>query len=341
MDSRLGLDGPPEVLLQYPFAGAVRGLGPLGGSGGFSGATLWRIEADFEAPLCLRAWPGDFSAIDRLEQIHRWMVLGRGAGLAYLPAIRTTIAGATWVCHSGRLWEVAQWMPGKADFRAAPSRARLEAACASLALLHRAWERERASASTCPAVERRMRLLVDWQDAVRGGWRPALNSAAIDPVGPWARRGWELLAQRLATLAPRIESWRGHPMTVQPCLCDVWHDNVLFKGDAVSGIVDYGSAKVDHVAVDLARLLGSLVGDDPQWRSWGLAAYTDLRALSPEDTRLVAFLDESGTLLAIANWLLRLYRDGRAYADREAVARRLGELVERVENWGPCGPADG
>ena len=60
---------------------------------------------------------------------------------------------------------------------------------------------------------------------------------------------------------------------MQPCLCDPWHDHVLFTGDQVSGVIDYGSVKEDHIAVDLARLLGSLVEDDENAWSIGLKAY--------------------------------------------------------------------
>ena len=57
---------------------------------------------------------------------------------------------------------------------------------------------------------------------------------------------------------------------VQPCLRDVWHDHVLFVGDAVSGIVDPAAARTDTVAADISRLVGSLVGDDP--RGWDVRA---------------------------------------------------------------------
>jgi hypothetical protein len=44
-------------------------------------------------------------------------------------------------------------------------------------------------------------------------------------------------------------------------------------------------------------------------------------------------LDATGTVLGIATWLKWLYVDGKPFADRDAVARHLGRLVERVEGW--------
>ena len=43
--------------------------------------------------------------------------------------------------------------------------------------------------------------------------------------------------------------------------------------------------------------------------------------------------DETGTLLGATNWLRWLYHEGRRFEDRGAVARRLAELVTRIERW--------
>ena len=91
--------------------------------------------------------------------------------------------------------------------------------------------------------------------------------------------------------------------------------------------------KIDHVAVDLARLLGSLVGDDANQRAAALDAYRRLRPLTRAEEALVQALDETGVVVGLANWLKWLYREQRAYDDRAAVARKLAELVERAERW--------
>jgi Ser/Thr protein kinase RdoA (MazF antagonist) len=132
-----------------------------------------------------------------------------------------------------------------------------------------------------------------------------------------------------------LAHWTERTFSLQPCLCDVWHDHVLFHGDEVSGIVDYGGVKVDHVSVDLARLLGSMVGDDMPLASAGLLAYGRVRRLTLEDEALVRVLDRTGTIVALGTWLKWIYRDGRRFDDSTQVARRLSELVQRVEKWEP------
>jgi Ser/Thr protein kinase RdoA (MazF antagonist) len=122
-------------------------------------------------------------------------------------------------------------------------------------------------------------------------------------------------------------------MSLQFCLCDVWHDHVLFEGDVVTGLVDYGGVKIDHVAVDLARLLGSMVEDRADLRTAGLEAYQRIRPLSLQEEELVSVLDETGTLVGLITWLKWLYVDGRQFDDREAAVSRLQMLVKRVESW--------
>jgi Ser/Thr protein kinase RdoA (MazF antagonist) len=122
-------------------------------------------------------------------------------------------------------------------------------------------------------------------------------------------------------------------LPLQSCLCDVWHDHVLFEGDTVTGLVDFGGVKTDHVAVDLARLLGSLVEDRAELRAAGLEAYRRIRPLSLLEEELISVLDETGTLVGLMTWLKWLYVDIRPFENRASAARRVQALVDRVERW--------
>jgi homoserine kinase type II len=116
-------------------------------------------------------------------------------------------------------------------------------------------------------------------------------------------------------------------------LCDVWHDHVLFTGDEVTGIIDYGAAKMDNVAADLARLLGSFIGDDVTMYEIGLDAYAAVRPLTDDERRLVPLLDRSGVVLGLANWLRQIFQQGCTMKNRTAVVDRIADLVQRAENW--------
>jgi Ser/Thr protein kinase RdoA (MazF antagonist) len=328
----MSLDQDAHVVLRhYPFADQAAPV-PAGNHGGFSGARLWRV-ASRAGPLCLRAWPEAGPSPERLQGIHALIDEALCAGLEFVPALFRNAAGHTWTEHAGRLWELSAWLLGKADFHDRPTAQRLEAACTALARLHRAWSRPDTPPGPCPAVRRRLDSAREWSALVSSGWRPGFGNQD-NLIDAWGRRAWRVLDAQLPRLPERLATWADVALPSHPCLCDVWHDHILFEGEAVTGLVDYGSVKVDHAAADLARLLGSLVPDDRERMAAGLAAYTRLRPLSLQEQQLVRVLDETGTLLGVANWLRWLYHDGRRFEDRAAAARRLAGLVTRIERWG-------
>ena len=165
------------------------------------------------------------------------------------------------------------------------------------------------------------------------GWRPLAEAQADDPARPAAERAWQMLPKRIEIIPDLLKHWTDRTWLLQPCLCDIWHDHVLFDGDRVTGLVDYGAMKLDHPAVDLARLLGSLVEDDSEGWATGLAAYRAVRPFSVEEEELTHALDRSGVIAGAATWLRWLYHDGKDFENRAAAGRRLQALINRMDRW--------
>jgi Ser/Thr protein kinase RdoA (MazF antagonist) len=125
-----------------------------------------------------------------------------------------------------------------------------------------------------------------------------------------------------------LRPWIDRPVSLQMCLGDIWHDHLLFEGDRLTGLIDFGSVKRDHVAVDLARMLGSMIGDDGKKWQVALTAYQRIRRLSDDEIALVHVLDRSGAILALVNWLTWIYVEKREYEDYQAVAARMEEGIK-------------
>lgn len=303
---------PHPVLARYPAAVAGLAWSPHP-AGGFSGAAVWRGDLAGRPAFALKAWPPGYPA-DRLTAIHHLMTDARArAGLAFVPAVVPALSGTTVVEHAGRAWDVTAWMPGAADFRDAPSEAKLTAACAALASLHRAWAPPAPLLAPCPGVHRRLAVLADFTG------RPF-----DQPASPLVRRALDVLPARVAAAAAALRPWADRPLPIQPCLCDVWHDHVLFTGDAVTGLIDYGEVKPDHPAVDLARLLGDLAGDAETAFRRGLGAY---RAAGLDiDADFVRLLDRTGVVCAAVHWVKEL-TSGTAPPGAE---ERLTRLLDRL-----------
>jgi Ser/Thr protein kinase RdoA (MazF antagonist) len=323
MGSVNGMNLP--VLSFYPPSFAAGRWTKLGSAGGFSGARIWQGDLPDGRRFALKQFPIGTDA-EHLQQVHRWMLAANAAGLEFVPSVERRRDGETVAAGEGRLWEITTWMPGQADFHEHPTDVKLIAAISAVARIHEAWATISQRIAPCPAIRRRWRALCDWQELLESGWRPRFESG--DPIAPHAEAAWNVLPPRVATMRQVLLPWLDRQLQLQPCLGDVWHDHILFEGDRVSGIIDFAAAKVDHVAADLARLLGSLVPDQPERTELAIREYSAIRPLA--NPELIPLLDRAGVVGSIANWLRRLYHDHEPVADRNAVASRLAGLVRRL-----------
>jgi Ser/Thr protein kinase RdoA (MazF antagonist) len=157
------------------------------------------------------------------------------------------------------------------------------------------------------------------------------SASAIDPIRECAQHLWRALPAHLPAATTELLCWQHRAVPLQPCLCDVWHDHILYEGDTVTGVIDYGQVKLDCVAVDLARLLGSMVPGAPERMQGALWMYGQMRPLPVAAEMLVPLLDRTGMLVGAMNWLRWLYHEGRTYPTPEAVAQRLRHLAQRLE----------
>jgi Ser/Thr protein kinase RdoA (MazF antagonist) len=321
-----------EVLKAYPPECQPEKVESLGTAGGFSGARFWRLHAP-RGLLCLRRWPSEHPTVERLEFIQAvlWHVDQQGFDLAPLALPAGSRKG--YVRHGGTLWELTPWLAGKADFQARPNPARLAAALRTLAAFHQAtvgFPLPVAERDFSPGIKQRLGQL---QAYLTGGL--AKLQAQITPA-LWpelAQTGLEILG-RFPRVAPAVasllEQASREAVPLSPCIRDIWHDHVLFLGDEVSGLVDFGALNVENVAADVARLLGSLVGDDRAGWEVGLAAYQSVRPLSSSELALMRAFDESSVLMSGLMWLEWVFQAGRVFEDRPRVLERVQSIAARM-----------
>lgn len=217
----------------------------------------------------------------------------------------------------GRLNErpaaILEWLPG--DWKRAPSLAHQTAAGALLARLHRAG-------ADFPLT------------------RP-------NPVGRYARRALFEHCQVRATamdrpLLDRLEPWiedrafdAGVALPTGPIHGDYFPDNLLFEGDAPSGLIDFYFACTDVLAYDLAIAL-SAWGFDPSGAPLpdAIAAfqsgYESVRPLSPAER---AALPGLGAVAAVRFTLTRLH--DRLFHDSRALVTPKDPVpfLRRLDWW--------
>jgi Ser/Thr protein kinase RdoA (MazF antagonist) len=193
----------------------------------------------------------------------------------------------------------------------------------------REWFGSHAAASS-PAVAERFAIAQRFSAEFLDSVRVRLERSPDDECRSLCREITDRLPRQLPVIAAELKVLRPISYRLQPCLRDIWHDHVLFTNDRVTGMIDPSACRGENVAADLARLIGSLVEDDPRLRSMALEAYQSCCPLDAAELNLVAALDRSGVILSAATWLEWLYLSDRKFEDRNAMLSRLRHWQRRV-----------
>ncbi len=299
----------------------------------FSGAALWRLATP-RGPLCLRRWPAEYPSPDRLQFIQAVLWHVDQEGFSRVPMPLETQHHHGFVRYAGHLWELAPWLPGAADYQLRPSPERLENALQALARFHQAartFPLPENGPIGSPGLADRLLRLQGLLDGRLKQLRKAVLAGSWPELAERGRRLVELAATVGPKLLPALELASNLDVTLEPCIRDVWHAHILFVGNEVSGIVDFGAMRPDNVATDVARLLGSLAGDDRADWHRGLAAYQTVRRLTSHELTLVSAFDRSMVLMGGLQWLEWIYVEGREFNDPATVLARVDEFGARLD----------
>ena len=306
----------------------------LGVQGGFSGAIIWKVSLENKF-YCLRRWPQGHPTIDGLSAMHGLMRHVDQVGFKLSPVPLPTQEGQTYYLNEEHLWEFTNWLPGEANFLSQPSPGKLKAAACCLADFHRAAKlytngNARPQVAVSSGLNQRLSILQKLQQSELDLLWHATRSAAPTPLRELALELLEGILNTLEKTIPRCRQLVDQPLPLQWCLRDVRHDHFLFTEDRVTGLIDFGAVAVDSVAGDLARMLGSMTGDDGEaWRS-GIEAYTARLALSAAERRAIVVFDEGGTICSAANWVRWLFVDQRVFPQANALTNQLQWIASRL-----------
>jgi Ser/Thr protein kinase RdoA (MazF antagonist) len=328
-----------RVLDRYPAECQPTRAELLGSAGGMSGAQFWRLDSS-RGQLVLRRWPSEHPTADGLRLIHSVLRHVYRHGLTFVPVPLAASDGATFIDLDDHLWEVDPWLPGVADFEQSPRVERLRAAMTALAQFHvAAFDYSAARPHVplhgpSPAIVGRLTRLRELQSGGIDALSDSITDGVWPDLAPLARQFLAALPKAVPRAIVQLAPLAEIALPLQPSIRDIWSDHVLFDGDTVSGLIDFGAMAVETPAGDVARLLGSLVGDDKVgWRE-GLAAYSAIRPLSEHELSAVPAFDTSGTLLAGCNWIRWIYIDGREFGNRAQVLERFRRIATRLRNLG-------
>lgn len=316
---------PPAELLAC-YGSALAGLTWRAQTGGLSGACVWRGDDPSGRPcVAVKRWPPDMT-VARLRVIHARM--DQAARLPFVPTLVRAADGGSVVTVAGGVWDATEWRPGRpAEPLTCPA---VRAAAEALARLHAAWPP--AGSGPSPAVLSRLRVLTDFPTMFPVPPQP--SPAEPPELGPLLRQAWQAVTRCRGVWIDLLRPWADRTFRLRPCLRDCRSEHVLFVGDEVSGIVDYGAVGEDTPAADLARYVGDAEpGTGDTLVSLACRAYRSAGGQTDFDPPFVQLLMRAGLVGSLVGWLAR-QAAGRLPAGPPAVAR-LTALLRRVEDFAP------
>jgi Ser/Thr protein kinase RdoA (MazF antagonist) len=307
-----------EFVLSKFDLGQVSSAQPLGNAGGFSGAKLWKINCE-RGDFCLRQWPINHAV--NVADIHAVLKTATAHSVPVAAPI-AALSGET-VVHGTdkRTWELANWIPGAADFNDRPSSQRLRSAVTALAKFHQVTSepnefcKSSGLAFRLAYLSRASRELAKVELIIAKATSHPL-SAPAKQIASQIRSRFEPTRQKLTKFA---DSRLPHVNAIR----DIHHDHLFFQGDSLSGIVDFGSLKREARCFDLARMLGSLLLDGETPWEQGFSIYSETNQLEAEEVELAKSLFECSLVLGSLNWLTWIFSENRQFEDWAAVKKRL------------------
>lgn len=230
---------------------------------GFSGAVAWRLESG-GGRWVLRRWPETGPDLPRLEEIRSFLATARenGCRLVVVPE-RASGGAAAWRGPDGAWWQLTAWLPGESQPSPQISPQQFRSAVAGVAGLLNAWRTggpESRWAQSQPGLSDALRRFAGRLQDIRrlaGALRPPDPLRMPRDFVRLALATAEQLEGRSERLYRLGESLAARSYQLQPVLTDLWRENVLFDGERISGIIDYGSLAIDTPLVTWARLIGS------------------------------------------------------------------------------------
>ncbi len=351
------------ILAEFGIDASEFAIDDKGNNGGYSGGRIWKLtsKSDPSQCYCLKQWPQADPKQSKRQQeqialINQLLnhVSNSQDSLCVLPTPLQAKTGLPWVDKGGRITELQLWLPGRPTFWEAPTDQKLVDACRMLARFHKAAESYDVSREhmtnpspfvpaqnatihcvpqmgTPPGIDRRIEFI----DELNGGLRNRMAEIANRPnrLGSLATNLLQNFDRLNANLHSELSKLRQLTFKLQFCIRDLWHDHLFFRGEKVTGIVDFGAVAKDSIATDLSRMLGSLIGNETSKWEIGLREYSSIRELSDAERQLIFVYDRSTTMLAGMNWLKWILLENRTFESLAPIKERMQRLLDRLNEW--------
>ncbi|MFO0941441.1 MAG: aminoglycoside phosphotransferase family protein [Pirellulales bacterium] len=300
-------------------------------SGGLSSSRVWKIRAGASA-FALKAHPATTMRQERLEQLHAFQKL-LCRTCEFVPQLQKTHSGETFIHSDGGFWELSTWLEGAPVEIDAATIEHGESAMTALVELHRTSQEHSCCQVQIPAIVERIELIHRYQKNHLLLTQFNSSNGLLDTqvsLTQLTLRTIRCFTQDADDLSRQLTSHQSMS-SVFFVLRDIHREHMLFSGAKVTGVIDFGAARLDHPLVDLVRLLGTMFPNSASIRHQLFQAYSE-QTQSSMRLSLFQTLDHASTLLSAMQWVQWLIVEKKQFP--VAVSNLLARwdmLVNRLE----------
>ncbi len=235
--------------------------------------------------------------------------------------------------YADSVWTIETWLPGvPLAANAFVSDSLLDQAFDCLERLHGTGRRLGIERRVPPGVVERSERLREWSStAWKTKWRSSIETLdmssqffAFRNLSQTLKRTVEQLHSNGASLQQQLQRW----LVPQDChwvVRDLWRENILVDQDRITGVIDFGAARIDWPSLEMVRWLSSWLAPD------------DLRlklvcdSHSPMTADGFRFFDHLSTLLSLLQWFDWILNSNISFDGKEQqVQNRIDELAQRL-----------
>ena len=315
-----------EPVLQAYELPSVDSVERKGSSGGYSGSEVWKICCGNKS-FCLKSWPESFQDEERISWIHRVLLFAKANGCPEISSPILNKYSKTFCWHQNRFWELSEWALGISFENLVDEQPKWNSAINTTIRFHQATARFHFNFGESNNLKLVLNRLRNWKSEV------ALltnNFKSTDLIlEQQFSRFIEDSPKLSRNLLSQFQSLESLTFPIQPVVRDLRFEHFYFDADRVTALIDFGAMRIDSVACDLARLLGSMLDGDQAKIDFCLNQYANSRPLNENEIQLIFCLLYSSSMIGIANWLTWILVDGRNFESSSEVKSRISQLFDR------------
>lgn len=297
---------------------------------------VYRLETP-ASRYAMKRWPVTMER-DRLSMIHRFQEHLAGCEKPITAGLIRWTNGETLLEADGVCWEITEWKSGLPIEEVGQANdEQIKQSAEAIALLHQQSASYETQTCKPPGLQQRyegMLKAVRPPNDKRVRFLDSISAhnkyLAANVLHDIHRRAMSVIPSILDPMKRLAET----PATCFWILRDVWREHILFRDNRLSGIIDFGAARIDWPGLDLVRAFGTLMFDsDPRW-STAVAHYSNLRSDGSVVFADLKAVHRASVALSALQWLDWFAEGHFDWTNRQSQTwNRILEIQRQLEDF--------